>query len=92
MLPAAKRLIDITLLLLTCALLSPLTVAYADDSKTAEQSLNIDSILTEIDRESRSISNLGKRLTDAEDIIKIALESRLIRSRMNLLEQNLAFL
>ncbi|HUV23478.1 MAG TPA: mechanosensitive ion channel family protein, partial [Gammaproteobacteria bacterium] len=46
----------------------------------------------EIDRESRSISNLGKRLTDAEDIIKIALESRLIRSRMNLLEQNLAFL
>ena len=92
MLPATKRLINITLLLLTGALLSPLTVAYAEDSKTAEQSLNIDSILTEIDRESRSISNLGKRLTDAEDIIKIALESRLIRSRMNLLEQNLAFL
>ncbi|MCG6891904.1 MAG: mechanosensitive ion channel family protein [Gammaproteobacteria bacterium] len=92
MLPATKRLINVTLLLLTGALLSPLTVAYAEDSKTAEQSLNIDSILAEIDRESRSISNLGKRLTDAEDIIKIALESRLIRSRMNLLEQNLAFL
>ena len=86
MLSVTHRLTDVILLLiLVCALVSPLTPVFADDSKAT----GIDNIQTEIKRESKSINNLEKRLTDAEGIVKTALDSRLIRSRMNLLEQNL---
>jgi len=93
LLPAAYRFIDITLvLLLAGTLLIPITAAYADDAKKADQPSSTENTLAEIERESRSITNLEKRLTDAEEIIKVALESRLIRSRLNLLEQNLNFI
>ena len=93
MLPITNRLIDITLmLLLSGMLLSPITAAYADDSKPTEQATEIERILAEIDRESRSISKLEKRLADAKDVTRAALESRQIRSRLNLLEQNLNFI
>jgi small conductance mechanosensitive channel len=93
MLPATHRFIDITLMLLLAGtLLCPVTTAYADDSKKADQPNSIENTLAEIERESRNISNLEKRLTNAEGIIKGALESRLIRSRLNLLEQNLQFI
>ena len=86
MLPATRRIIDIFLLpILLCALVSLLTPVYADDSKAT----SIDILLTEIQRETKSISDLEKRLASAEGITRIALDSRLIRSRMNLLEQNL---
>jgi len=81
--------IAILLLILTCASVSLLTPAFAEDSKADDQISSIDTLLTEIQRETKSISSLEKRLTSAEGIVKIALDSRMIRSRMNLLEQNL---
>jgi len=93
MLPVRNRLIDITLMLLVSTmLLSPGTIAYADDSKPTEQVNDIERILAEIDRESRSISKLEKRLANAKDLARAALESRQIRSRLNLMEQNLIFI
>jgi small conductance mechanosensitive channel len=93
MLPMTNRLIDITLmLLLSGMLLSQITTAYADDPKPTEQANEIERILAEIDRESRRISKLEKRLADAKDVTRAALESRQIRSRLNLLEQNLNFI
>ena len=93
MLPVRNRLIDITLMLLVSTmLLSPGTIAYADDSKPTEQVNDIERILAEIDRESRNISKLEKRLANAKDLARAALESRQIRSRLNLMEQNLIFI
>ena len=93
MLPMTNRLIDTCLiLLLSGMLLSPITAAYADDSKPTEQTTEIERILVEIDRESKRVSELGKRLANAEDLTRAALESRQIRARLNLLEQNLNFL
>ena len=93
MLPMTNRLIDITLmLLLSGMLLSSITAAYADDSKPTEEANAIEGILAEIERESRSISTLEKRLANAEDLTRPALESRQIRSRLNLMEQNLDFI
>ncbi|MDB4583002.1 mechanosensitive ion channel [Draconibacterium sp.] len=93
MLPITNRLIDITLMLLVSTmLLSPGTIAYADDSKPTEQVNDIERILAEIDRESRNISKLEKRLANAKDLARAALESRQIRSRLNLMEQNLIFI
>jgi len=88
--PATRRLTDVNLLLiLACALVSLLALVFADDSKAADQVNSIDSLVSEIKRESKSINDLEKRLTGAEGIVKAALDSRMIRSRMNLLEQNL---
>ena len=89
-LPATRRVINlITMLIFACALVSLLTPVYAADSKTADPATSIDSLINEIKRESKSISNLEKRLSSAEGFVKIALDSRMIRSRMNLLEHNL---
>jgi len=89
-LPATRRMINlVTMLIFACALVSLLTPVYAADSKKADPATNIDSVINEIKRESTSISNLEKRLTGAEGLVKIALDSRMIRARMNLLEQNL---
>jgi small conductance mechanosensitive channel len=91
--PTRHRLIDLTLMLLLAGtLLTPITTTYAGDSKKASPPTSIENTLAEIDRESRSIGSLEKRLTDAEEIIRVALESRLIRSRLNLLEHNLSFI
>jgi small conductance mechanosensitive channel len=93
MLPMTRRLIDIPLiLLLSGMLLSSITAAYADDSKPTEEANDIERILAEIDRESRSISTLEKRLVNAEDLTRAALESRHIRSRLNLMEHSLSFI
>ncbi len=90
MLPATRRLTEVNLLLiLACALVSLLTLVFADDSKAADQVNSIDRLVIEIKRESKRINDLEKRLTGAEGIVKAALDSRMIRSRMNLLEQNL---
>jgi small conductance mechanosensitive channel len=89
-LPATRRVTDVILLLiLACALVSFLPPALAADSKAADQVSSIDDLVTEIKRDSKSISDLEKRLTAAKGIVKTALDSRLIRSRMNLLEHNL---
>jgi small conductance mechanosensitive channel len=89
-LPATRRMINlVTMLIFACALVSLLTPVYAADSKKADPATSIDSVINEIKRESTSISNLEKRLTGAEGLVKIALGSRMIRARMNLLEQNL---
>jgi len=93
MLPMTNRLIDISLiLLLSGMLLSPIKTAYANDSKPTEKTTEIERILVKIDRESQSISKLGKRLANAEDLTRASLESRQIRARLNLLEQNQNFL
>ena len=93
MLPMTNRLIDITLMLLVFTmLLSPGTIAYADDSKPTEQANDIERILAAIDRESKSISTLEKRLRNADDLTRSALQSRRIRSGLNLMEQNLSFI
>ena len=90
MLPARRRLSEVNLLLiLACALVSFLTLVFIDDSNAADQVNSIDSLVIEIKRESKSINDLEKRLAGAEGIVKSALDSRMIRSRMNLLEQNL---
>ena len=93
MLPMTNRLIDITLmLLLSGMLLSSITAAYADDSKPTEEANAIEGRLAEIERESRSISTLEKRLANSDDLTRAALESRQIRSHLNLMEQNLNFI
>ncbi|MDC1288042.1 mechanosensitive ion channel family protein [Gammaproteobacteria bacterium] len=90
LLPASPRIFGaILLLIITCASVSLLTPAFAEGSKAGDQISSIDTLLTEIQRETKSVSDLEKRLTGAEGIVKIALDSRMIRSRMNLLEQNL---
>jgi hypothetical protein len=89
-LPATRRMIDIWLLpILLCALVSLLMPAYAADSKESNQTGSIDTLLTDIQRTSKNISALKKRLSGAEGILKTAIDSRLIRSLMILLEQNL---
>jgi len=93
MLPMTNRFIDISLiLLLSGMLLGPITATHADDSKATKQTTEIERILVEIDRESQRISKLGKRLANAEDLTRAALESRHIRARLNHLEQNQNFL
>ena len=90
MLPVTRRLTEVNrLLILACALVSLLTLGFADDSRAADQVNSIDNLLTEIKRESKIITDLENRLTGAQGIVKSALDSRMIRSRMNLLEQNL---
>jgi small conductance mechanosensitive channel len=63
----------------------------ADSSTESEQSLILGQALIEIKNRKRAIEDLEARISKASGLTQKALESRLIKHRMSLLEQNLSF-
>ena len=93
MLALTRRLINATMILmLAFALSSGFTAAHAEGSKKSEQTRTYDQFLTEIAREQQRAGELEKRLPEAKGILQAAIESRLARSRMTVLEVNLELL
>jgi small conductance mechanosensitive channel len=63
--------------------------AEASDEPTQEQIF--DMALADIEDEKRVIADLDSRVDKASGILQVALESRLSKAKMSLLEQNLSF-
>jgi small conductance mechanosensitive channel len=88
-----RRLIDIaTILILAYTLASVFTPAYAEASNQGEQTRTYAQFLEEIAFEQQRISELAKRLPREKGILQAAIDSRLTRARITLLDLNLAFL
>ena len=58
-------------------------------SEKAQQAVN--EVLADIENQKRIIEDLGSRVGKASGIMQLALESRLSKAKMSLLEQNLSF-
>jgi small conductance mechanosensitive channel len=67
--------------------------AYASEEKSAEDSPEqvLEQALADIEKQQRVIDDLGPRVGKASGIMQLALESRLSKAKMSLLEQNLSF-
>ncbi len=63
----------------------------AESSEDNDQILTYEEALDGIENQKRAINNLRTKIDKASGILQKALESRLIKARMNLLEQRLSF-
>ena len=86
MITNCRRLPAVLLLPLLC-LLTVLTFPAQ-----AEQPEPLAQLLSNIEREKRDIDELEQRLDKAKGIVHVAIDSRRLRERMNLLEMGLEFL
>ncbi len=93
MLALTRRLIDTTMILmLAFALSSGFTTAHAEESNKGQETRTYDQFLKEIAQEQQRIGELEKRIPETKGILQAAIESRLTRARMTVLELNLDLL
>ena len=89
------KISSILSLILALALGTAMTslTTYADEKASDDSSPEqvFEKSLADIENQKRVIDDLGPRVSKAKGIMQVALESRLSKARMSLLEQNLSF-
>ncbi len=80
------------ILVVICALALAHSPAQAENANKTEQALSSEQLIGEIARAEDNVKDLEQRLTGAKGFYQIAIDSRLVHARMNLLERNLALL